>query len=257
MPVDSWQPIVTSLLNRWKQNPDVEAVLLIGSCAQGAASPGSDIDLSVIIAPTATLNEPRLRIINGWPVETFTGTRASFESNFEHFHNDNTRIPQIQFATAQILFDRTGQAAAIQQTARDWLAKPRIPQDPAKTYWPKRTLWLDYNHLERIHRNARPDFTHAYHAYIRNAYSKYAVFLGQPVMEADRVHSYFTDPAARQRYLQEPFPDALFAHLFIAALTASNPSTFLDHARSLRDHTLHQMGGLPIDHSTLPAPPNT
>ena len=238
--------IIDSLSARWSTNSDVEAIFLFGSHASGHASESSDIDLGVVLRDGKTLDFLGLSRIDGHLIETFTGSRAFFEKFFEHFHKDNSRIGQTQFATAKLLFDRNGEGTALQAIAKEWLAKPRIKQTVEQAYWPKRVVFSSFERLERIYQSQRPDFLHAYHAFLQNTYSKYAAFLGEPPMDADRVLTYFTDPERRVQYLQQPFSDADFTMLFVAALSESNADAMLVSARCLRDHALQHMGGFQI-----------
>jgi predicted nucleotidyltransferase len=242
MPLEMIDQLITS----WRANPDVESILLFGSHATGHASPDSDIDLYVLIRDGAKLEFPALCRIDGHLLETFIGTRRFFEGSFERFHNDNSRIGQTQFATAKVLFDRNGEGAGIQSSARQWLEKPRITQTVQQAYWPKRVIYSSFDRLERLYQTQSPAFRHAYHAFVQSVYSKYAGFLGEPVMDADRLLAYLGDERRREQYLQRPFSDATFAGLLTCALSETDLAPMFSRARELRDHAIHAMGGLEI-----------
>jgi hypothetical protein len=246
-PPADWRGVVDCLLARWKQNPDVEAVLLVGSYATDGAGAGSDIDFSVLLKPGAKWDEPGLQRIDGFLLEIFGGQRSFFESFFEKYHADNSRIAQTQFATSKVLFDRNGEAEAIRVTARQWLDKPRIrANDPKQTEWPRRIIWSNYLRLEEAAAQHRPDFVYAYHHYLHAVYSTYAAFLGMPVMDSYRTYRYFTDAMLRRRYLQEDFPDGAFASDFVAAMRQTQADEMLRSARALRDRALKAMGGFHV-----------
>lgn len=48
------EPILTRLVARAEQDPDVLAVILFGSRARGEASAGSDVDVCLVLAPGAS-----------------------------------------------------------------------------------------------------------------------------------------------------------------------------------------------------------
>jgi predicted nucleotidyltransferase len=238
--------IIRKLAEQWAADPAVDAIFLFGSHATGTANPESDIDLCVLLREGATFDFPGLCRIEGHLVETFTGSRAFFEKFFEHFHKDNSRIAQTQFATAKILFDRNGQGAAVQSVAHQWLEKPRVTQTVEQAYWPKRIIFSSFERLERLYQMQSPAFRHAYHAFVQSVYSKYAAFLGEPVMDADRLLAYLTNEARRQQYLQRPFSDATFAQLLTCALSESELAPMLSHARQMQQHAIAAMGGQEI-----------
>ncbi len=238
--------IIHQLENTWRADPNVESIFLFGSHATGTASPKSDIDLCVLLREGATLGFPGLCRIDGHLIETFAGSRTFFEKFFERFHKDNSRIGQTQFATAKILFDRNGEGEAIQKVAREWLEKPSIKQTIDQAYWPKRMILSSFERLERLSQSHSPAFRHAYHAFVQSVYSKYAAFLGEPVMEADRLFPYLIDSRKREQYLQRPFSDATFAQLLTCALTETEFAPMLSHARQLQQHAITAMGGQEI-----------
>src|SRR4051812_45736472 len=158
--------LIDTLVARWSANPFVEAVLLFGSHAHGAAQARSDIDLYVLASDPSQVAGDGLHWMEGHLVEVFVNTRSFFESHFERFHADNSRVGQSQFATAELLFDRRGEGAAIQETAKRWLVKPRIRQAAEKAYWPKRIIWSRFHRLDGMKDGARAVFGFAVHGFI-------------------------------------------------------------------------------------------
>ena len=148
--------VIETLVARWRGHDAVEAVLLFGSHAHGLATESSDIDLSVLASQPALVAGHGLRRFRGHLVEIFVDTRGSYEATFERFHADNSRIAQSQFASAHVLFDRGGEGAEIQRTAREWLTRPRVRQTPQQAEWPKRVIWLAFHRLELAARSGRP-----------------------------------------------------------------------------------------------------
>lgn len=237
------QDVIDTLLARWRGNAAVEAVLLFGSHAHGLSTDGSDIDLSVLASDPPRVPDHGLHRFRGHLVEIFVNTRSFYESTFERFHADNSRIAQSQFASARVLFDRHGEGAAIQQAARDWLARPHNQQTPHQAEWPKRVVWLGFHRLERAVQCAAPSLSFALHGFVYDVYAKYAAFLGQPVMPTDRLESYLADGRKRQSYLQSPFPDAAFSQTLLEALRERSEPQLFELARRLKDQALGGMGG--------------
>lgn len=235
--------VIETLVARWSADPSVEAVLLFGSHAHGAAQAGSDIDLYVLASDPSRVAGDGLHWMEGHLVEAFVNTRSFFEGHFERFHADNSRVGQSQFVTAKLLFDRRGEGAAIQQTAKEWLAKPRVGQSVGQAYWPKRIIWSRFHRLEELERGSSAAFAFAVHGFIYDVYSKYAAFLGQPVMPTDRLEDYLADDSKRRRYLQEPFPDLAFADVLLRALRAGSAGERFELARQLKEIALREMGG--------------
>lgn len=237
------QEVIATLMARWRRNAWVEGVLLFGSHAHGLATDRSDIDLSVLASQPALVPGHGLHHFQGHLVEVFVNTRGFYESTFQRFHADNSRIAQSQFASAKILFDLNGEAAGIQLAAREWLAKPRIRQTPQEAEWPKRVIWLQFGRLESIVQDGRPSAGFALHGFVHQVYAMYATFLGQPVMPMDRLEPYLADGPKRESYLQEPFPDGTFGHTLLQALRERSEHRLFALARGLKDQALRGMGG--------------
>ena len=237
------QEVIATLVERWRGNAAVEAVLLFGSHAHALATEGSDIDLSVLASQPAVVPGHGLRRFRGHLVEIFVNTRGFYETTFERFHADNSRIAQSQFASAKVLFDRNGEGAAIQRAAREWLAKPHIRQTPQQAEWPRRVIWLQFHRLAHVVRAGGPSACFALHGFVYDVYAKYAAFLGQPVMPTDRLESYLADGAKRASYLQEPFPDTGFRETLLRVLRERSEPKMFELARRLKDQALAGMGG--------------
>ena len=240
--------VIETLVARWRANPAVEAVLLFGSHAHGVATDGSDIDLYVLASDPARVAGDGLHWVRGHLVEAFVNTRAFYETHFERFHADNSRVGQSQFASAKLLFDRRGEGAAIQRAANEWLAKPRIRQTAKQAYWPKRIIWSRFRRLEDLAPRGSAAFGFVVQSFIFDVYAKYAAFLGQPVMPPDRLEDYLADGSQRQRYLQEPFPDEQFSGVLLRALRTASVAERIELARRLKEIALRGMGGFePIE----------
>jgi predicted nucleotidyltransferase len=235
--------LIDTLVARWSANPFVEAVLLFGSHAHGAAQARSDIDLYVLASDASQVADDGLHWMEGHLVEVFVNTRSFFEGHFERFHADHSRVGQSQFATATLLFDRRGEGTAIQQTAQEWLAKPRMRQTTEQAYWPKRIIWSRFHRLEELAQRGNAALGFVVHGFIYDVYSKYAAFLGQPVMPADRLEDYLADDSKRRRYLQEPFPDDDFTDVLLRAVRAASDAERFELARQLKEIALREMGG--------------
>ena len=237
------QEVIDTLVQRWRGNPAVESVLLFGSHAHGFANESSDFDLSVLASEPASVPGEGLRRFRGHLVELFVNTRAFYEKSFQRFHADNSRIAQSQFASAKILFDRRGEALALQRTAREWLDKPRVTQTAQQAEWPKRVIWSRFHRLEHVVESGGPALDFVLHGFVYDVYAKYAAFLGQPVMPTDRLDDYLADDSKRQRYLQEPFSDSDFGETLLQALPRAIRIKKLELARRLKDLALRGMGG--------------
>ena len=227
------QRVIEALVAKWRAHPAVEAVLLFGSHAHALATDWSDIDLSVLASEPEVVPGHGLHRFHGHLVEVFVNTRGFYESTFPRFHADNSRIAQSQFASARPLFDRHGEGAAIQRTAREWLAKPSVRQTVQQAEWVKRVIWLGFHRLHHAVASDRPGTGFALHGFVYDVYAKYAGFLGQPVMPTDRLEGYLTDGLKRESYLQDAFPDADFGRTLLLAVREPSQTKLAELARVL------------------------
>ncbi|MDB5324750.1 MAG: polymerase beta domain protein region [Phycisphaerales bacterium] len=238
--------VINDLVTAWKSNPAVEAVILFGSHAHGTAGKNSDIDFYILTQNVAAVSGDGMYFVHGFLIEAFINTRAYFEGHFERFHADNSRIGQSQFASGIILFDRTNEGWTIQQTAREWLAKPRIGQTSEQAYWPKRMIWSRFVRLEDMVRRGQPALLFVLRSFAYDVYRKYAAFLGQPVIPTDQIEDYLSNAAHRKQYLLDPFPDAEFATMLRSALRPMATNDLFELVRRIKDHALAAMGGFEV-----------
>jgi hypothetical protein len=117
------------------------------------------------------------------------------------------------------------------------------PATARQAEWPRRVIRLAFHRLEQVVQSRRPALGFDALGFVYDVYAKYAAFLGQPVMPADRLEAYLADDPKRESYLQDPFPDADFGRTLLQAVREGSEMKRFDLARRLKDCALRGMGG--------------
>lgn len=123
--------VLATIVDELKRDPAVSGVLLQGSVARGDHSPGSDLDLLVLLQP-GTSRPFQSDVQAGILVETHHSTAPDLEASVA------TR-PSLAYGIrdGQIQYDRTGEITALMQAATDTLQTYSTPAKELRAihYW--------------------------------------------------------------------------------------------------------------------------
>lgn len=127
----SHRQVLATIVDELKGDPAVSGVLLQGSVARGDHSPGSDLDLLVLLQP-GTSRPFQSEVRAGILVETHHSTAPDLTSSVA------TR-PSLAYGIrdGQVQYDRTGEITALMQAATEALQTYRTPAKELRAirYW--------------------------------------------------------------------------------------------------------------------------
>jgi predicted nucleotidyltransferase len=252
--IAAWQRALQEFIAPYRARPDVIGALVCGSYVTGAPSPRSDIDVVIVLAPSAKFRERGNRIVSGYLFEYFVGPPAQFRAYFADGHARSRPNTATMFATGRVLFDPRGAVRRLRAQARQWLRRPLRPLQPSELAHERYFYWDSLDNLRDLDEQGSPAYAHAYHHHVYDVYSTYARFLRQPLVRPRQLYAYLSDARARKKYLQSPFPDRRFAALLRRALCASDARAMRQAAEALTAHATERLGGFEIDGFRLRTP---
>jgi Nucleotidyltransferase domain len=132
--------------------PQIQAAILMGSCARGDAGPYSDVDLRFLTHDETGAAPPASHLIDGLLVTTTTTTPSQVE---EWFNNPPACVAAMQgLRDARTLFDPAGYFAAIQQRARAFVWDQAMQERAGAWVSAEMVGWVEevYKGLEGLRR---------------------------------------------------------------------------------------------------------
>lgn len=242
-----WEVALRRFLADWEKQTAVEGAVATGSYAVGNATPGSDIDVHIILSSSADWRERGNKLVSGFLIEYFANPIHRFQRYFEEDYQDNTRTNARMLTTGTVVFDKHGEAQKLIKRAATELSKAFAKPDNIWTEIAKYSLWDEIDGLKDLYTSQQPNFDHCYQLLLHSLLLKYSKFLGIEAPATSKLFRYLNDKDFRHRYQIPEYKDAVFANLLTKALQAESSSDKVELAQSLTLHVLDQMGGFKID----------
>lgn len=240
---EPWEKALEAFLGEWRRRPGVEGAVLGGSRAQGTDDAYSDVDVWIVLANRLTWRERGLRRIGGYTIEYFANPARMYPKYFEQAFGENVRSNARVFAHGRVLWDRRGAVARLQRWAQSAMVRPFRRSDRTAVESLKYGLWDTLDGLRSARASRNPSFWRLYHLGLEFALGGYSPVVGAEQIAPARAWQYLTDDRFRRGYHLERFPDARFARLFAACLTAKTPPAALARFARLTGHVHRRLGG--------------
>lgn len=114
-------------IQRLESHERYRAAFIFGSVARGEATEQSDFDVKGIVDEDNVCNNINHPIIHGVKLDLTFHSMAETKAQLEHEITERERIPML--AESIIVFDKTGELAALQEQAREVRPKPVPPEE--------------------------------------------------------------------------------------------------------------------------------
>lgn len=241
----SWREVADLFLQTWRDKEEVVGSLVTGSYVLATQTGESDIDIQIILDAECTWKERGNAMLEGYLIEYFAAPTPLVHQLFQADYADNQRTTARMFATGEVMFDKDGQLAALQQAARQEMGKPFASHSPEfveeRKYW----LWDSMDNLSAVCAAGTPDRGLIYYAHLALVLNLYCVFLKCEMPHLAKTYKLFTVPDFGEKYEFEIMPDKKFIQLFLRSLGAA-PGDHQASAQELTNHVLMEMGGFDI-----------
>ena len=238
-----WEKSLEKFLAPWRKKRCVIGALLTGSRAVNTHTRESDFDVHIVMSNDVRWRERGNKIIDGRLFEYFANPLAQnaayHAEDYEHFSRGEARM----FATGRILFDKTGELAALKRACERRMRRPLKKPSRLDKELNKYALWDGLDDLRPLWRRRSPGYELARSLVLRQVLETYRRHLGCEVPAPAKWYAYFTSAhfRRRQRFLQ--FKDPRFVRFFLACLRDARFTAL----QRLVHYVLSRMGGFSID----------
>jgi len=243
----NWRKKLDVFLENFEHAADIIGILVCGSYITGNPTNHSDLDVHLILNNNVNYRQRGNKIIDGLLIEYFANPPKQIHQYFNEDLQGKDLMSQTQFATGQIIQDKTGEVEALKKKAKQMIAAfydspPNFTLSELDKYF----LWDMLDDLQDAHETNRPDFDFLYHTRLNALLGKYLHAQNRPY-NAKTILGNITDPATREKYLLRELPDETIAALIATAITANTQVNKIDAYKKLTTEILRQLGGFDID----------
>ena len=245
--MSGWRAKLDVFLGDFEHMDDLSGVLVCGSYITGNPTSRSDLDVHIILDNRVDYRQRGNRIIDGLMIEYFANPPKQILRYFEEDIRDNALMSQVQFATGEIILDKTGEAATLKEKAllmiEDFYQKDRASSMDENT---KYGLWDQRDNLRDAYETNRPDFDFLYFNFLNKMIETYMKSINRPY-GIQAILGNISDDSVRQKYLLRKLPDGEIGELITKAITAVDRDKKLEAYENLTAKILDKFGGFRVD----------
>lgn len=204
-------------LETFEHKDDVVSIMACGSFVTGHPNSHSDLDVHLILDSNCTYRERGNRIVDGLLIEYFSNTKRQILKYFEEDYKSIRPMSQVQFATGEILLDKTGQAQELKTLAKSQLATKFEDVDTTPFPLGLYGVWDSLDDLQGMLEDGREDFDFVYYNKLNTLLS--FVFWDRRIpYNAKTVLGHIINPITRQKYLLPEIEDENLKTLVIQSI---------------------------------------
>ncbi len=249
-----WEKALESFLEEWRDKDDVLAAVLTGSHAAGNATPRSDIDVILVLSDGVTHRERGNCVREGHLIEYFANPAGQILQYMREELAQGVRADACMLASGTVLFDKTGIVEQLKARARQDLAQPLQPMEPADLEMTKYHLWDGFDEVQQSRQEGTGAFDFACSVYLQQLAANYFRFLRVPQPAVYKLVRYCRDQAYRDRLPIPGLPDSVFMEKFLECLDQQDPRQKFRQVDALRAYVVERLGGFQIDGWALRTP---
>ena len=253
--MNNWKHKLNIFLSDFEHTADIIGVLVCGSYVTGRPTKHSDLDVHIILDNSVEYRERGNRIIDGLLIEYFANPPKQILGYFADDLNDRRLMSQVQFATGEIILDKTGEVEALKNKAKNMIEEFYASSNPSPkmSELDKYFLWDMRDDLQDAHETERADFDFMYFTCLNMLLEKYMNCINRPY-NRKVILGNITDPVVREKYLLRELPDEGISKLISYAIVATGRDEKLTAYEKLTATIIDTFGGFEIDGFKLKSP---
>ena len=196
----------------YENKNDVVGVLVCGSYVTGHPNAHSDLDVHLLLRNNVGYRERGNRIVEGLLVEYFANTKQQILAYFKKDYANISPMSQTQFATGEIIVDKTGEIAELKTLATQQLVKKYADLDTTPSQLTLYAIWDSLDDLQSILEEGREDFDFIYYNKLNNLLGVYFKTIKTPY-NCKTIMGHLTSEIVRNKYLLDEIEDEKMAKL--------------------------------------------
>lgn len=208
-----WKLALNEFIQKYLNDEDVEAILLVGSYAVGNQNKYSDIDVYVILNDNVNYRERGNKLVDNYLIEYFVNPIKMVRQYIEEDKRGHGGAVANMLLKGKVLFDKNGIVPILQEEARQ--AKDIQPaKDPMKYY----ACWHAFDeYLAAAYHNELQ-----YYLCLKYLVDCYLANNGYCILPEQKIEKFFKDAKYREQYDIGAFPDNEFNGLVIKCFDYPN-----------------------------------
>lgn len=218
---------------------DVVGVLACGSYVTGYPNKHSDLDVHLILKEGVGYRERGNRVVDGLLVEYFANTSNQINCYFDKDYKSGAPMSQTQFATGEIIVDKTGEVLKLKNKAKEQLGKKFVDVETNPSPLVLYSVWDMMDDIESMLEEERGDFDFIYHNKL-NALLAIIFKTKKLPYNTKTVLGHLTNSITRKKYLLEEINDECFANDVITAISADSKQSKVVAFKKLAENFLNE-----------------
>lgn len=214
-------------LDGFEHKADVVGVLVCGSYVTGHPNSHSDLDVHLLLNKKCKYRERGNRIVDGLLIEYFANTKRQILAYFDEDFKKLRAMSQTQFATGEIIFDKTGEIAQLKQEAEKQLERGLADVDVTPSSITLYALWDSMDDLQAIFEEGRADFDFVYYCKLDRLLSVVFHNMHLP-FNVKTAYGQLVDKTVRKKYLLKEITDKPLCRLIKTAIAEVDKKKRLD-----------------------------
>lgn len=233
------QTKLDKFLESFEHKKDVVAVLVCGSYITGHPNSHSDLDVHLILDERCDYRERGNRIVDGLLIEYFSNTKRQLLKYFEDDFKTIRPMSQTQFATGEIIFDKTGEARQLKDIAIKQLDEGFEKVDNTPFPLALYGVWDSLDDLQGLIEDNRADYDFIYYNKLNNLLG--FIFWDRKIpYNTKTVLGHISNPITRQKYLLKEIKDNTLCSLVTKSITAPTREEKLEAYTTLANGLLEK-----------------
>ena len=201
-----WKLALNEFIKPYKDDKDVEAILLVGSYAVGNQNEYSDIDVYIILNDEVDYRERGNKLVEGYLIEYFMNPIYKVRGYLEEDVRGHGGSMANMLLHGQVLLDKNGIVEILKEEA-----KQAIKKQPEKDIMKYYACWHAFDeYLAAKYHNELQ-----YYLCLKYLVDCYLANNGYCILPEQKIERFFKDEDYRARYDIGAFPDNEFNQLVI------------------------------------------
>ena len=202
-----WEIALEEFIKEYKNDPLVEAILLVGSYAVGNQNEKSDIDVYILLNDEANYRERGNKLINGYLIEYFVNpVRMVKEYLYEDKRGHGGSMANM-LINGKVLMDRHGRVDELRNIAIGLVNNQEYEKNPMLYY----ACWDAYDEYEAAQYHNEMQ----YYICLKRLIEAYLANNGYCILPGQKIEKFFKNEEYRQRYNIGRFPEGRFNELVL------------------------------------------
>ena len=209
-----WRLALNEFIKGYKDDPEVEAILLVGSYAVGNQNDKSDIDVYVILNDEAKWRERGNKLVNGYLIEYFINPVYKVREYLLEDKRGHGGAMANMLINGKVLYDKNGIVDKLRNEAIVAVQVEEYEKNPIRYY----ACWCAFDEYEAAEYHNEMQ----YYLCLKYLIEAYLGNNGYCILPEHKIEKFFRNDEYRNRYNIGKFPNNEFNLMVIKCFDEPN-----------------------------------